>query len=101
MTNADYIIRRKEWKCYQITHAGEGERGQSTLVMSPYSIEPYEAARLAAEYFDDAEQLREHCSDGDFDGGQHVIEVVDEADQRFGRFFVRCAVKRQYTTSPV
>ena len=81
-------MNRKEWKCYQMTHAGEGERGKNVLVTSAGTIQPGEAAYMAAERFNDDDQIHNGCRDSDYDGGEQTIEVVDERDNAVGRYIV-------------
>jgi len=90
--------RKQEWNCYEITHAGEGERGRSVMVVDPRCISPDCAAEEAARYFDNAEMRLEDLTQCDFEGTQQVIDVVD-ADQSW-RYRVSCEVTRQYTAAP-
>jgi hypothetical protein len=91
-SHAGHRPGQKEWRCFQILHDGEGDRGLSVRCLTPHYASAEEAAVLAADYFDDAEQHRERNWDNDpFDGAEQVIEV-----EGAGRFRVRCTVKRAY-----
>jgi len=88
---------RKEWTCYELTHCGEGGRGQKVVTNTSYYVSPQEAAELAAEHFDEEEKAKERCGDDSFDGGFRYIEVVDDAGNAAGRFEVLCRVERKYS----
>lgn len=85
---------RREFECFEITHDGEGDRGQHTTVVSVPTA--HAAAAAASQYFDDIEKQRERLADSDFDGTSRVIEVqgVNSSPRRFR---VRCCVTRSYT----
>lgn len=85
-------LQHGEWQCWDILHAGEGERGESVVVMGG---DASSAAEEAAEYFDDLEQARERISDEAFDGGTHYVEVVDHSGLSV-KHEVVCSVVRHY-----
>lgn len=91
---------QKEWTCYRILHDGEGPRGEKVTVMTPHYANPEEAACLAADYFDDAEQLKERSQDNNdqFDGTEQVIEVCSTEDCHGKGYKLRthCTVQRKY-----
>lgn len=88
--------------CYQILHAGEGERGQSVDVMGRARAGEWYATQ-AGEYFDDvwlgsvgvgAEEAADECN-----GSVHHIEVCYPGREP-ERFVVRCRVTRKYEAEP-
>ena len=93
--------RRQDWECYQLLHGGEGPRGERVTVLGCgvwYDAE--EAARHAAEYFDDEEMRRERMFHDDFDDGFQTVEVCEDRSDCPGRIFeVRCEVVRKYTAT--
>jgi hypothetical protein len=87
--------------CYEITHDGEGERGNKVLVMSPYAHRsPEFYAEEAAGYFQDIEKRQEDMDDSAFHGTSMVIEVADYPGRPDLRFRVYCTVSRSYYTTP-
>ena len=87
--------------CYEITHDGEGDRGNKVLVMSGYGHRaPEYYAQEAAEYFQDQEQRQERMDDSAFHGTSTVIEVADYPGKPDLRFRVHCTVARSYHAVP-
>ena len=87
----DTTDRRKEWKCYELLHAGEGPRGRSVDVMLPHYAAPREAAEEAADYFEDLDMIESGYGATEADGTDRYIEV-----EGAGSFMVVCEVVRKY-----
>lgn len=83
--------------CHQITHDGEGDRGDKVLVLSRSSYrDPQFYAQEAAEYFHDQEKRQEAMDDSAFHGTSMVIEVEGYPGKPNLRFRVFCTVARSY-----
>ncbi len=85
--------------CYEIDHAGEGDRGRSYTFPPAFVPDAgSQCAEVAAERFDDTAKREQDLTDSDFDGGSQVIEVVGVYDAP-ARFRVTCRVVRTYQSN--
>lgn len=88
--------------CYQITHDGEGERGDKVEFVPRAAQGTHWYAQQAADYFHGQEARQEGWGDeenGAFHGTSMVIEVTGHPwHPEPVRYRVRCQVVRQYET---
>jgi hypothetical protein len=90
--------------CYAITHAGEGERGESVEIKDKWLL-PRECAEHAARHFNDLEMIQNDWTIeniGLFNSTSSIIEVVGYPFHPEPiRFRVRCEVVREYEAERV